>query len=130
MLSPRVAPVAVAEALGAPKERLHFEAGRVFDLEDPAKGMTFQEACVAAEAKSGTLGSTGSYTPPRSPARFKGAGVGPSPAYSYSACVAEVEVDVETGVVRVPKVWIAHDIGQATHLASAIGQVEGGSSLV
>jgi 4-hydroxybenzoyl-CoA reductase alpha subunit len=117
---------AAAERLGIPVDRVHFEDGRAFDLEDPSKGMTFPEACVAAEAKFGTLGSTGSYTPPRSPARFKGAGVGPSPAYSYSACVAEVEVDAETGVVRVPKVWIAHDVGRAINRMTAIGQVEGG----
>jgi 4-hydroxybenzoyl-CoA reductase subunit alpha len=117
---------AVAAVLSVPKGRLHFEGRRVFDLEDPAKGMTFQEACIAAEAKSGTIGTTGSYTPPRSPARFKGAGVGPSPAYSYSACVAEVEVDEETGVVRVPKIWIAHDVGRAINRNTTIGQVEGG----
>ncbi|HEU4395270.1 MAG TPA: molybdopterin cofactor-binding domain-containing protein, partial [Planctomycetota bacterium] len=117
---------AVAASLGVPEERLQFEGRRVFDLEDPAKGMSFQEACIAAEAKSGTIGTTGSYTPPRSPARFKGAGVGPSPAYSYSACVAEVEVDEETGVVRVPKIWIAHDVGRAINRNTTIGQVEGG----
>ncbi len=120
----------LAEAAGAklavPAERLQFEDGRVFDSAEPAKGMTFQEACIAGEAKFGTLGTTGSYTPPRSPARFKGAGVGPSPAYSYSACVAEVTVDAETGVVAVPKIWIAHDVGQAINLITTIGQVEGG----
>jgi 4-hydroxybenzoyl-CoA reductase subunit alpha len=116
---------AVAEKLGVPRERLRFEGGRVFDGEDPAKGMSFQDACVAAEAKNGTVGTTGSYTPPRSPARYKGAGVGPSPAYSYTACVAEVEVDPETGWVKVPKVWIAHDVGQSINTVLTIGQVEG-----
>jgi 4-hydroxybenzoyl-CoA reductase alpha subunit len=117
---------AAGAKLGVPAARLQFEGGRVFDLEDPAKGMAFDEACIAAEAKFGTLGTTGSYTPPRSPARYKGAGVGPSPAYSYTACVAEVEVDRETGIVKVPKVWIAHDVGQAINLITTIGQVEGG----
>jgi 4-hydroxybenzoyl-CoA reductase subunit alpha len=117
---------AVAVKLGVPVERVHFEGGRVFDLGDPSKGLPFQEACILAEAKFGTLGTVGSYTPPRSAARFKGAGVGPSPAYSYSACVAEVEVDAETGVVRVPKIWIAHDVGRAINRMTTIGQVEGG----
>jgi len=117
---------AAAGRLGVPEDRLRFEGRRVFDHEDPSKGLPFAEACVAAEAKFGTLGTTGSYTPPRSPARFKGAGVGPSPAYSYSACVAEVEVDAETGIVRVPKIWIAHDVGQVINLTTTIGQVEGG----
>ena len=53
---------------------------------------------IAAEARFGTLATTGSYIPPRSPGRYRGAGVGPSPAYSYSAAVIEVEVDPETGL--------------------------------
>ena len=79
-----------------------------------------------AEAKHGTLGAVGSYTPPRSPGRYRGAGVGPSAAYSYSAAVAEVEVDPETGIVRVPTIWIGHDIGQCINPALVMGQVEGG----
>jgi CO/xanthine dehydrogenase Mo-binding subunit len=39
--------------------------------------------------------------------------------------VAEVEVDPETGVVQVPRIWIAHDIGQAINPALVMGQVEG-----
>ena len=87
--------------------------------------MAFAEAVVLAEAKFGTLGAVGSYTPPRAPGRFKGAGVGPSPAYSYTACVVEVEVDPATGWITVPKVWIAHDIGRAINPVLARGQVEG-----
>ena len=81
---------------------------------------------VAAEELHGTLGSTGSYSPPRSPARFKGGGVGPSAAYSYSAAVVEVEVDEITGWIGVPRVFIAHDIGRAINPILVRGQVEGG----
>ncbi len=104
---------AVSAKLDIPRERLVFAERRVFDGEDPAVGMTFQEAVCLAEAKFGTLGTTGSYTPPKSPAKFKGGGVGPSPTYSYTAAVVEVEVDPETGWLTVPRVWIAHDIGRA-----------------
>ena len=114
-----------AKKLEVPKERLVFADRRVFDTEDPNKGMTFQEAVIAAEEMHGTLGTTGSYTPPRSPARYKGGGVGPSPAYSYTACVVEVDVDPVTGWIHVPKVWIAHDIGRALNPVLARGQVEG-----
>jgi 4-hydroxybenzoyl-CoA reductase subunit alpha len=78
-----------------------------------------------AETLFGTLGTTGSYTPPRSAARFKGGGVGPSPAYSYSAAIVEVDVDVATGWIHVPRVWIAHDIGRALNPTLVRGQVEG-----
>jgi CO/xanthine dehydrogenase Mo-binding subunit len=95
------------------------------DVEDPDRSMSFAEAVVVAEAKFGTIGTVGSYTPPASPGRYKGAGVGPSPAYSYTAAVAEVTVDPATGETRVDEVWIAHDIGRAINPVIAIGQVEG-----
>lgn len=116
---------AVSEKLGIPRDRVVFAGRRVFDSEDPEKGVSFAEAVQIAETKHGAIGATGSYRPPRSPGRYKGAGVGPSPAYSYSCAVVEVEVDPSTGIVRVPKVWIAHDIGQAINPLLAIGQVEG-----
>jgi hypothetical protein len=52
--------------------------------------------------------------------------VGPSPAYSYSAAIAEVDVGLETGIVSIPRIWIAHDIGRSLIPAAAMGQVEGG----
>jgi 4-hydroxybenzoyl-CoA reductase subunit alpha len=116
---------AVSEKLSIPHQRLVFAGRRVFDSENPEKGVSFAEAVQIAETKNGAIGSTGSYKPPRSPGRYKGAGVGPSPAYSYSCAIAEVEVDPETGIVRVPKVWIGHDLGQAINPLLAIGQVEG-----
>lgn len=115
----------VAEKLGVPAGRLVFADERVFDAEDPKKGMTFQEAIVCSEARFGTIGTVGSYTPPPTAAKFRGGGVGPSPSYSYSAAVVEVEVDPETGIYRVPHVWMAHDIGRALNAAVAMGQIEG-----
>lgn len=117
---------AVSAKLQIPKDRLVFAGRRVFDAENPESGCTFQEAVCMAEAKFGTLGTTGSYTPPKSPARFKGGGVGPSPTYSYTAAVVEVEVDPETGWIVVPRVWVAHDIGRALNPTLVRGQVEGG----
>src|SRR5439155_14561919 len=116
---------AVSRKLGVPKQRLVFAERRVFDTERPSNGVTFAEAVCLAETMFGTLGTTGSYTPPRSAARFKGGGVGPSPTYSYSAAVVEVEVDESTGWVQVPRVWIAHDIGRALNPTLVRGQVEG-----
>jgi 4-hydroxybenzoyl-CoA reductase subunit alpha len=116
---------AVSRKLEIPLERVTFQGRRVFDAETPERGVTFQEAVCIAEAQFGTLGTTGSYTPPKSPAKFKGGGVGPSPAYSYTAAVVEVEVDPETGWLVVPRVWIAHDIGRSLNPTLVRGQVEG-----
>jgi 4-hydroxybenzoyl-CoA reductase alpha subunit len=117
--------MAVAEKLGVPIENLSLAERRVFDVENPEVGVSFAEAIVLAESKFGTIGTVGSYTPPRSPGKFKGSGVGPSPAYSYSAAVAEVDVDPDTGIVVVERVWIAHDIGRSINPMLVIGQVEG-----
>jgi 4-hydroxybenzoyl-CoA reductase alpha subunit len=117
--------IAVSEKLGAPIENISLAERRVFDVENPESGVTFAEAVVLAESKFGTIGTVGSYTPPRSAGKFKGAGVGPSPAYSYSAAVAEVDVDADTGTVEVERVWIAHDIGQSINPVLVMGQVEG-----
>lgn len=116
---------AVAPKLHIPADRLVFAERRVFDAENPSVGVSFAEAVCLAEARFGTIGTTGSYTPPRSAAKFKGGGVGPSPTYSYSAAVVEVEVDPATGWVAVPRVWIAHDIGRALNPPLVRGQVEG-----
>jgi 4-hydroxybenzoyl-CoA reductase subunit alpha len=87
--------------------------------------MSFPEAVAYAEAKHGTLGSVGSYAPPRPLGKYKGAGVGPTPAYSFTACVVEVDVDPATGWITVPKVWIAHDIGRAINPVLVRGQIIG-----
>ena len=106
-------------------DRVGFGDGRVFDVQRPELGLSFADAVRLAEAAEGTVGTVGSYTPPPSPGKYRGSGVGPSPAYSYSACVAEVDVDAATGVVRVPRIWIAHDVGRAINAATVMGQIEG-----
>jgi 4-hydroxybenzoyl-CoA reductase alpha subunit len=116
---------AVSAKLDIPKDRLVFADRRVFDASDPSRGVTFREAVAIAETRFGTIGTTGSYTPPKSAAKFKGGGVGPSPTYSYTAAIVEVSVDLETGWIAVPRVWIAHDVGCALNPTLVRGQVEG-----
>ncbi len=110
----------VARHLEVPAARIAFAERRVFDSENPERGVTFAKAIQLAEAAQGTVGALESYTPPRSPGRYRGTGVGPSPAYSYSAAVAEVEVDPESGIVTVPKIWIAHDIGRSINPVAGV----------
>jgi len=95
--------------LETPIERLTFAEGRVFDVQDPERGLTFAEAVQLAEAAEGTIGTVAPTRRPRLPAGTR-RGRGPSPAYSYSACVAEVDV-IRDRIVQVPKIWIAHDVG-------------------
>jgi 4-hydroxybenzoyl-CoA reductase alpha subunit len=116
---------AAAARLEIPPSRVGFGGGRVFDVAAPDRGIPFAEAVQRAEAAGGTVGTVGSYRPPPAPGTYKGGGVGPSPAYSYSAAIVEVEVDEATGIVRVAKVWVAHDIGRALNPVLVRGQVEG-----
>ena len=116
---------AAAKKLGVPVERLRAGSRRIWDSADPGQALTFVEAVVLAESEVGTLGAVGSYKPPKSVAKWKGAGVGPTPTYSYSACVVELSADRETGIIRVDKVWIAHDVGRSINPLLVIGQVEG-----
>jgi 4-hydroxybenzoyl-CoA reductase subunit alpha len=100
---------------------------RVFNLQDPAQGMTFDEAVIASIEKRGALVASGSYRPPEEArgGKHKGAGVGPSPSYSYCAQMAEVTVDTETGYVTVDRLVAAHDCGRALNPLAVDGQVIG-----
>ena len=71
---------AVSRKLDIPRNRLVFAERRVFDSEDPDKGMSFRDAVCAAEAMFGAVGTMGSYTPPPSAARYKGEASGRRPA--------------------------------------------------
>ena len=117
---------AVSKHLGVPQEQLRFIHNHVLDSAAPERTVAFQDAICLAETQFGTIGTVGSYTPPKSPALYKGGGVGPSPTYSYTAAVIEAVVDRVTGWITVPKIWIAHDIGRALNPPLARGQIEGG----
>jgi len=116
---------AAAVKLDVPADRLVFAGKRVFDSEDPERGLTFQEAVQCAEERAGALATTGSYAPPRAPGRYRGSGVGPSASYSYTACVMEVVVDPGSGLYEVEHIWMAHDIGKSINPVLAMGQIEG-----
>jgi CO/xanthine dehydrogenase Mo-binding subunit len=49
-----------------------------------------------------------------------------SAAYAWATQVAEVEVDTDTGVVKLLKVWAAHDVGRVINRMGIEGQIEGG----
>lgn len=114
-----------AEELGVKTEDLDCADRIIFSKTDINKQMGFVDAVVLAETRFGTLGSVGSYTPPRLGGKYKGAGAGPSPAYSFTVHVAEVTVDPETGFVSVDRMVCAHDCGKALNPLIVEGQMEG-----
>jgi 4-hydroxybenzoyl-CoA reductase subunit alpha len=116
---------AAATALQCDVEDLAARDRQIFRRGRPAEVIPFVQAVRLAEAAGGVVTASGSYTPPKLAGPYKGSGVGPSPAYSFSAAVVEVEVDRKTGEVRVPEVWVAHDIGRSINPVLVVGQVEG-----
>ncbi len=93
--------------------------GRVYATGRPDRGLSFGEAvALAQKARRGRpLIGRGAYTP-------RGKGL-VTPAFSFGAQVAEVEVDRDTGLVRVKKMWTAHDCGTVINPRGVEGQLEG-----
>lgn len=116
---------AASKKLGVPCDDLDCGKRIIFSKSDPMKYLDFIKVVDAAESTYGTLGAVGSYKPPKIGGTYKGSGAGPSPSYSFSTHIAEVTVDTETGVVRVDKIWSAHDCGRALNPLIVEGQIEG-----
>ena len=109
---------------GIPPEELNFSANRIFS-NDYQVSVTWMEAIDLLTANRGAVSVSGRYISPKLGGDFKGAGAGLSPSYSFGACVAEVKVDVETGFVKIIRVWGAHDCGKAINPLAVEGQLEG-----
>ena len=116
---------AVAAHWEIPSSQVGVALGFYHDKNDSSRQLGITEVLRVAEAVHGTLGSTGGYRTRKVGGDYRGGTIGASPAYSTTAHVAEVDVDPETGIVRVEKVWVAHDCGRALNPTLVEGQVEG-----
>ena len=115
---------AVAAKLGT--ERIGVALGSYFDLDDPGRYVSAREALILAESAAGVpLVESGGYRTRKVGGEYRGGMIGASPAYSTTAHVCEVTIDPETGIVRVEKVWAAHDCGRALNPVMVEGQIEG-----
>ena len=101
------------------------ERFRVSGGEGP--GLAFREVAAAALAQGGSITVKGTFTVPveYQGGKHRGGAVGSTMALSFAAQVVEVEVDADTGMVRVEKVWVAHDCGRAINPLAVEGQVQG-----
>jgi len=114
---------AVASSLDVPIASLSAKDGWISAGE---QRVSWRQAVVIAESVHGTLSATGSYRPKKTGSRFLRSTIGGSPAYSFTAQVAEVTIDPDTGIMKIDKIWCAHDLGRVLHPEIAEGQVEGG----
>lgn len=102
--------------------------GRAMLRADTQRAIAIDEAFRWAETALGTLATVGHYQTPKDVhGAYRGGTIGASPAYSFTAHVAEVAVDVETGVVDVERICVAHDCGRALNRPIVEGQLEGGA---
>jgi len=101
--------------------------GELYRAAGSDKAISYREVVAAALEDTGTLTVKGIWSTPVEVqgGKFKGAAVGTGAGYSYAAQVVEVAVDEATGVVRVLRVWVAHDCGRAINPLSVEGQVQG-----
>lgn len=107
-----------AEKLEVARDELMARDGRIGIAKQPKYGFSFQEvAKMACERARGAIQVIGNYSPPE--------GTFMSPTFSFGANVVEVEVDLETGKVKVLKIWGAHDCGVAINPQAVTGQIEG-----
>ena len=117
---------ALAAHWQVPPARIGVGLGTWHDKDDPARHLPVQQVLQIAEAAAGLpLVTAGAYRTRKVGGAYRGGTIGASPAYSTTAHVAEVTVDPETGIVKVEKVWVAHDCGRAINPVLVEGQIEG-----
>lgn len=91
-----------------------------------ADGIALATLCEVAYVRQVSLSATGYYrTPDIGYDKKRGRGK-PFHYFAYGACVAEVELDGTTGMRRVRRVDVLHDVGDSLNPAIDRGQVEGG----
>jgi xanthine dehydrogenase molybdopterin-binding subunit B len=113
-------------------EDVVFEGGKVFVRRTNATGrrvppeLKFADVCARAYVERVSLSATGYF---RTPGIFWDWAKAEGRPFAYFACgaaVSEVEVDGYTGMSRVLRVDIVHDVGDSLNPGVDRGQIEGG----
>ncbi len=125
ILLSRLRPVA-AGLLGGKADDVIFADDEVFLRSKPSARQTFVAVVQAAYVQRISLSTTGYYRTPGlswNPQTGKGH---PFFYFAFGAAVSEVEIDADTGVHRLLRVDILHDVGQSLNPEIDRGQIEGG----
>ncbi len=123
-LRERLAPIA-AKMLGVHEANIVFRDGRAFDVGNANASVTMADLCTRAHTEQVSMSATGFYrTPGIGYDRARGKGK-PFYYFAYGAAVSEVEVDARSGMKRVLRVDILHDVGDSLNAGVDRGQVEG-----
>ena len=121
----RLRPVAAA-LLAGEIEAVRFENDLVRLESQTSASCRFEDVVKAAYSQRISLSATGFYATPElswDPANGQG---NPFHYFALGAAVSEVEVEGDTGLHRVLRVDIVHDVGQSLNPGIDRGQIEGG----
>jgi xanthine dehydrogenase molybdopterin binding subunit/xanthine dehydrogenase small subunit len=129
-LRERLAPLAatmLAHGHAAPSAAsVRFEDGAVVSAEAPGRTVSFAALCDRAHVEQISLSASGYYRTPGI-AWDKKAGKGkPFHYFAFGAAVCEVEIDGLSGMKRVRRVDVLHDVGDSLNSGVDRGQIEGG----
>lgn len=114
-----------SEILQCKPEELKFENGRVYSREKPEKEIDWKKLVLKAYESGIELSSTGYFYLPKGTFDHEVGQGYAYPAYSYIVNIAEVEVDMETGMIKVLRVWPAIASGRIINPKAVEGQIEG-----
>jgi xanthine dehydrogenase molybdenum-binding subunit len=118
---------AASEQIGVPARELDLRRGKVVrDSDGELLGDLGKVIRALHFEKRNEVVVTDHYYEPPSIMQTPGYKGDVSAAYAFATQVAEVEVDLDTGVVRVLRMTVAHDIGRVINRMGAEGQVHGG----
>ncbi|AOS44290.1 Xanthine dehydrogenase molybdenum-binding subunit [Lacunisphaera limnophila] len=123
-LRERLAPVAAA-LLGTSPDQIEFFQGDV-RAKHSGQALPFAQVCAKAYTERVSLSATGFYKTPGIHWDWKTATGRPFHYFACGMAVAEVEVDGYTGMQRVRRVDIVHDVGDSLNPGVDRGQIEGG----
>jgi xanthine dehydrogenase molybdopterin-binding subunit B len=105
---------------------VQFADGFVFFSDAPKRREPFAKLALRCYVERVGLSATGYYSTPGIHWDWNKASGQPFAYYACGAAVSEVEVDASTGMTRVRRVDIAHDVGDSLNPGVDRGQIEGG----
>ncbi len=122
----RMRPIAAEMLDVAPDAELRMADGKVWAAGNPEKTVSFPQLCNEMHMRRVSLSATGFY---KTPGIEWDRATGKGRPFAYFACgvaVSEVEVDGLTGMHRVLRTDILHDVGDSLNERVDRGQIEGG----
>jgi CO/xanthine dehydrogenase Mo-binding subunit len=107
-----------SQKLGVKPAALIFRNRKIYPRGAPDKAIPFEDAVFdTLHSQEGRfIMGRGFYNTPTQKSAL---------AYSFGAQIAEVEVDPETGMVKLLKMTVAHDVGRAINPMAVEGQMDG-----